>query len=61
MRTEKEISDKILELKETFLDEENTFFNLRNLKRTIKILKWVQGSDWVTDRIPARHGGKEER
>jgi len=60
MRTKKEINQKISELTVEFLEESNKTFDLRDLKRTVKVLRWVLGKEWVGSRIPARHGGKED-
>ena len=61
MRTEKEINDKISELTNSFLVEEDTCFSLRDLKRIVKVLRWVLGKDWVNNQLPAKHGGKGEK
>lgn len=61
MRTEKKIREKILDLKTEFLEDTNKTFDLRDLKRTLKILNWVLGREWVNDRVPARHGGKGKK
>lgn len=60
MRTEEEVKNKILEIKENFLEGDEPIYNLRDMKRSIKILNWVLGKDWSNNKMPSIHGARLE-
>lgn len=58
MRTEKEVKEKILELKSKFLDEEEKQLSLRDLRIRLKVLKWVLGENWNKQSFARMHGAR---